>query len=192
MTTLKTKRLVLRPWREEDFEPFAGLNADPRVMECFPAPLSREESDQLAQRMQKNLEKRGWGWWAVSVPGVAEFIGFIGLSPLDPANFPVPFAPAVEIGWRLAFDYWGKGYATEGALAALHYGFDTLNLPEIVAFTAVQNRRSRHVMEKLDMHRDPEEDFDNPKLAEGHPLRRHVLYRLKKEEYAKVRLQTVL
>lgn len=191
MSTLKTKRLILRPWREEDFELFAKLNADPRVMECFPAPLSREESDQLAQRMQKKLEERGWGWWAVSVPEVAEFIGFIGLSPLEPANFPVPFAPAVEIGWRLAFEYWGKGYATEGALAALHYGFDTLNFPEIVAFTAVQNRRSRHVMEKIGMHRDPHDDFDNPKLAEGHPLRRHVLYRLKKEEYAKVHLQTV-
>ena len=178
MTTLKTERLILRPWKEEDLEPFAKLNADPRVMECFVSPLTKEKSDELARKVQKKFEEKGWGWWAVSVPGVAEFIGFIGLNSLDPSTFPVPFAPAVEIGWRLAFDHWGKGYATEGALAALEYGFKKLLLDEIVAFTTVQNVRSRKVMEKIGMTHDLKADFDHPNVPEGHPLRRHVLYRL--------------
>jgi len=176
---IKTDRLVLRQWRQEDLEPFAKLNADPRVMEYFPSTLSREDSDQLAKRMQTKIEENGCGFWAVSVLGIAEFIGFIGLNTLDPSTLAVPFAPAVEIGWRLAFDYWGKGYATEGARAALHYGFTTLHFKEIVSFTAVQNMRSRHVMEGIGMHHDPKEDFDHPKLPEGHRLRKHVLYRLK-------------
>ena len=182
MTILKTKRLLLRPWREEDLEPFAHLNADARVMEYFPSILSREESVQMAHRMQAAIEKRGWGFWAVSVPGIAEFIGFIGLNKIE-STYAVPFAPAVEIGWRLAFDYWGKGYATEGALACLKYGFEVLNLEEIVSFTAVQNQRSRRLMEKLGMHRDPKDDFENPKIPEGHPLRRHVLYRIRRKEW---------
>jgi 3-dehydroquinate dehydratase/shikimate dehydrogenase len=146
-------------------------------MEFFPATLSREESDQMAKRMQTKIEELGWGWWAVSAPGVAYFIGFIGMGSLDKANFPAHFVPAVEVGWRLDFDHWGKGYATEGALACLKYGFETLGLSEIVAFTAVQNARSRAVMERIGMHRNPKDDFDHPKLPEGHPLRRHVLYR---------------
>lgn len=178
MTVLKTKRLILRPWKEEDLEPFAQLNADPRVMEYFPSALSREESNQMAKRMQTKIEERGWGWWAVSVPGIAEFIGFIGLNNVDKSTLPVHFTPAVEIGWRLAFDYWGKGYATEGARAALQYGFEMLNLNEIVSFTAMQNIRSRRIMEKIGMHHNSKDDFDHPKLPEGHWLRRHVLYRL--------------
>ena len=178
MTTLKTKRLILRPWKETDWAAFAAMNADPRVMEYYPSTLSKEESDQVARRMQSKFEEKGWGLWAVGIPGIADFIGYIGLNHLDPSTFPVPFVPAIEIGWRLAFEHWGKGYATEGAKAALAYGFETLNLDEIVAFTAVQNMRSRRIMEKIDMHSDAKDDFDNPKLPDGHALKRHVLYRL--------------
>lgn len=175
--TIKTERLILRPWQEEDLEPFAKLNADPRVREYFPGLLSRQESDQSIKLMSEHIEKCGWGFWAASLIQTGDFIGFIGL---EDVNFKAPFThtPAVEIGWRLAFHYWGRGYATEGALAALQYGFESLNLKEIVSFTPVQNQRSRHVMEKIGMHHDPKDDFDHPKLSEGHPLRRHVLYRL--------------
>lgn len=183
MTTLQTKRLILRPWSEQDLEPFAKLNADPKVMEYFPGTLSKTESDQLANRIKTKIDEKGWGMWAVSVPGIAEFIGFIGLNSHDQVSLPVPFTPAVEVGWRIAFEHWGKGYATEGAKAALAYGFEKLNLGEIVSFTAVQNMRSRRVMERIGMHHDPRDDFDHPKLLEGHPLRKHVLYRLSQEEW---------
>lgn len=175
MTTLTTSRLILRPWKREDFEPFAAMNADPRVMEFFPSTSTREESDQSAERLKTEIEQKGWGFWAVSLPGVADFIGFIGLRYID---FSAPFTPAVEIGWRLAYDYWGKGYAVEGAKAALEYGFNELKLKEIISFTAEPNMRSRRVMEKLGMQRDLKGDFDNPKIPEGHPLRKHVLYRI--------------
>lgn len=189
--TIKTKRLILRQWREEDFEPFAQLNADPRVMEYFPTTLSREESDKMAKRMLMKIEERGWGWWAVSVQDAAEFIGFIGLNNVDKSILDTPFTPAVEIGWRLAYDYWGKGYATEGAAASLVYGFETLNLDEIVSFTAVQNMRSRAVMERIGMHHDSKDDFDHPKLPEGHWLRRHVLYRLGAREWRRVQVMNL-
>jgi len=189
MTTLKTERLILRPWCEQDLEPFAKLNADPKVMEYFPATLSKAESDQLAQRIITKMDEKGWGMWAVSVPGIAEFIGFIGLNSVDQVSLPTPFSPAVEVGWRIAFEHWGKGYATEGAKAALVYGFKTLNLGEIVSFTAVQNMRSRRVMERIGMHHNPKDDFEHPKLPEGHLLRKHVLYRLSQEEWQTHKLQ---
>lgn len=175
---IHTKRLILRPWRTEDFEPFAALNADPRVMEYFPATLSREESDALATRIQRGIETQGWGLWAVEVPGVAPFIGFIGLNQVT--SFQAYFTPAVEIGWRLGFSHWGKGYASEGAREAIRYGFETLKLPQVVSFTTAHNSRSRAVMEKIGMHYEGE--FNHPNLAERHPLRRHVLYRLKAQE----------
>jgi 3-dehydroquinate dehydratase/shikimate dehydrogenase len=177
---IKTNRLILRPWQEADLEPFAKLNADSRVMECFPSVLSRQESDDLARRIMAKHEEQGWGLWAVAVSGAANFIGFIGLAK---PTFEAHFTPAVEIGWRLAFDHWGYGYAAEGAKAVLSYGFETLDLPEIVSFTAIQNMRSRRVMEKIGMHHDAKDDFDHPKLAEGHLLKRHVLYRLNKKDY---------
>lgn len=177
---IRTERLVLRPWNSADLEPFAALNADPGVMEYFPSVLSRKESDALAARICTKLEEQGWGLWAVSVPDVANFIGFIGLAR---PTFDAHFTPAVEVGWRLASDYWGKGYATEGAKAALAFGFDTLNLEEIVSFTAVQNERSRRVMEKIGMDHATQDDFDHPKLVEGHPLKRHVLYRINQQEW---------
>ncbi len=178
--TIETKRLILRPWKEADLEPFAQLNVDGRVMEYFPSVLSRKESNDLARRIITNLEEQGWGLWAVAIPGVADFIGFIGLAK---PSFEAHFTPTVEVGWRLAFDHWGNGYATEGAKAALAYGFETLQLPEIVSFTAEQNTRSRRIMEKIDMQYDPRDDFDHPKLPEGHPLRKHVLYRINQQQW---------
>lgn len=182
MTTLTTKRLILRPWKESDLKPFAELNADPRVMEYLIGPLSQKESNELAVRIQNNIKEQEWGFWAVEVPGVADFIGFIGLAHV---LYSTPFTPAIEIGWRLACDYWGKGYATEGAKAALDFGFQSLKLNEIVSFTVANNLSSQHVMEKLGMHRDPKDDFDHPKVPEGHQLKRHILYRLKKNEWEK-------
>jgi RimJ/RimL family protein N-acetyltransferase len=172
---LRTGRLLLRRWRDGDRTPFAALNADPVVMEHFPAPLSRGESDALADRIEAGLEQRGWGLWAVEVPGSAAFVGFVGLNP---ATFAAPFTPAVEVGWRLAREHWGKGYATEGAMAALAFGFDTLALDEIVSFTTHANARSRRVMERLHMRHDSADDFENPNVAPGDPSRPHVLYRL--------------
>jgi len=185
MTILKTKRLILRPWREEDLEPFAQLNADSRVLEYFPSVLTHEESNNLALRLKVTLEKNGWGLWAAVLLETDEFIGFIGLNKWTKSSLPTHFTPAVEIGWRLGFEYWGKGYATEGAIACLGYGFETLSLDEIVSFTAVQNMRSRRIMEKIGMHHDPKDDFDHPKLPEGHWLRRHVLYRIEADKWEK-------
>ncbi len=183
MVTIKTTRLILRPWEKEDLEPFAKLNADPRVMEYFPKVKSSQESKEEYQRIIDHFQKHGWGFWAVSIIGEAAFVGFIGFIGLRYDDFPAPFTPAVEIGWRLAFDYWGKGYATEGATACLKYGFEILNLNEIVSFTSVPNIRSRRIMEKIGMHHNPKDDFDHPKLPEKHKLRRHVLYRLNASEW---------
>ncbi|MDQ6854161.1 MAG: GNAT family N-acetyltransferase [Actinomycetota bacterium] len=172
---LRTRQLLLRRWRNEDRTPFAALNADPAVMEHFPATLRHDESDALVDRIEAGFEQRGWGLWAVEAPGSAPFVGFVGLNP---ATFDAPFTPAVEIGWRLAREHWGKGYATEGALAALAFGFDTLSLDEIVSFTTNANMRSRQVMERLDMQHDDADDFENPNVPVGDPCRPHVLYRL--------------
>ena len=166
ISTITTERLILRPWKEGDLEPFARLNADSKVMECFLAPLTRKESDDLAARIQARMNEQGWGFWAVEVPGVADFIGFIGLGHVP---WEAHFTPAIELGWRLLQDHWGKGYATEGAKAALKFAFEQLKSDEIVAFTAIANVRSRRVMEKLGMHTDPKDDFDHPKVSEAIP-----------------------
>ncbi|MEV0969915.1 GNAT family N-acetyltransferase [Microtetraspora glauca] len=170
---IETERLVLRRWQEKDREPFAALNADPEVMEYFPATLTRERSDALADRVAAEFDDCGFGLWAVELSGT--FIGFTGLSV---PRFTAHFTPCVEIGWRLARSAWGHGYATEAARAALRHGFGELGLKEIVSFTAKQNMRSQRVMERIGMTRDPEGDFDHPALAEDSPLRRHVLYRV--------------
>jgi ribosomal-protein-alanine N-acetyltransferase len=172
---LRTERLILREWRPEDREPFAALNADPRVMECMPALLPRAQSDALARRSEQHFATHGFGPWAVEVPGVAPFIGFVGLSV--PA-FKAHFTPCVEIGWRLAAEYWGHGYATEAALAGARYAFEELDMTQLVSFTTPQNIRSRAVMRRIGMTHDEAEDFDHPRLPPGHRLRRHVLYRL--------------
>ncbi|MFG1612066.1 GNAT family N-acetyltransferase [Nonomuraea wenchangensis] len=172
---LRTARLLLRPWRPSDLEPFAALNADPSVMEHFPAILSRAESDRLAAASDDAIARQGWGRWALELQETGEFIGFTGLH--RPA-FEAPFLPAVEIAWRLSRRAWGHGYATEAATAALDFAFDRLGLEEVVSFTATVNTRSSAVMERLGMIHDPVGDFDHPVLPPGHRLRRHVLYRL--------------
>jgi RimJ/RimL family protein N-acetyltransferase len=174
LVEVRTDRLLLRAWRESDYEPFAAMNADPRVMRYFARTLTPEESDRLAARIQEHARRAGFGLWAVEIPDVTPFAGFIGLSV--PA-FTAHFTPCVEIGWRLAAEYWGRGYATEGARAALHFGFGALGLKEIVSFTTADNWPSRRVMERIDMTHDPADDFDGPGYGEGHPFRRHVLYR---------------
>lgn len=171
---LRTERLLLRRWRDDDRAPFAALNADPRVTEFLPAPLSRADSDALVDRIEAHFAAHGFGLWAVEVPGEIPFAGFVGLAV--PA-FEAAFTPCVEVGWRLAAACWGRGYASEGARAALAFGFAQLALAEIVSFTVPANVRSRRVMERLGMTRDPADDFDHPALPDGHPLRRHVLYR---------------
>jgi RimJ/RimL family protein N-acetyltransferase len=178
--TLTTTRLRLRNWQDADLEPFASLNADPRVMEHYPATLDRAQSDAFAIRARTKLAERGFGLWALEVRDGAPFVGYVGLA--EP-SFQAHFTPCIEIGWRLAYDHWGRGYASEAASAVLEHAFGMLALSEIVAFTAVGNRRSRRVMERLGMHRVPSEDFDHPSLPEGHPLRPHVLYRLTRQSW---------
>jgi len=171
---LRTQRLLLRRWRLEDLGPFAALNADPRVMEHFPAPYTPEETERMIARIEQQFEERGFGLWAVEIVDIAPFAGFVGLNV---TKFAAHFTPCVEIGWRLAAEHWGQGYATEGARAALTFGFDTLGLEEIVSFTVPENIRSRRVMERIGMSHDAAGDFEHPLLPEGHRLRRHVLYR---------------
>jgi RimJ/RimL family protein N-acetyltransferase len=172
---LRTDRLLLRRWRHSDREPFARLNADPVVMRYFVAPLTPAESGVLVDRIEAHWEKHGFGPWAVEIPGVAAFGGFVGLSM---PTFEAHFMPAVEIGWRLDRTYWGRGYATEAARAALADGFTRGGLKEVVSFTIPINLPSIRVMEKIGMRRDPIDDFDHPNLPPGHPYRRHVLYRV--------------
>ncbi|GGK24445.1 GNAT family N-acetyltransferase [Salinarimonas ramus] len=176
---LETERLLLRPWRDADLAPFAALNADARVMEHFPSVLDRLDSDAAAGRFRAAYARRGYGLWAVEVKGGAPFIGFAGLAP---APDDLPFAPAMEIGWRLAADHWGVGYATEAARAALAFAFERLRLPEIVSFTVPENVRSIAVMRKIGLARDPAGDFLMPARRPGRVARLHVLYRLRRPE----------
>lgn len=169
--TLRTERLILRPWRDDDLEPFAALNADPEVMEFFPSLLTREQSDALAERIRSHFAREAFGLWAVEIPGVAPFIGFTGLQRPS-------FMPGVEVGWRLARRYWGAGYATEAARAAVAWGFAHLDLPEIIAMVVPDNVRSQRVMAKLGMVRDPSADFEHPMIPAGSPRRAHWLFRL--------------
>lgn len=178
---IKTERLILRPWKKEDLEPLARMNSDPQVMEFFSSHLTREESLARLELYSKHIEDHGWGLWAVSVPGISDFIGWIGLWPI---TFQAHFSPAIEVGWRLLAEFWGKGYATEGARASIQYGFDVLKLDEIVATIVPANLRSKQVAEKLGMHTDPKDDFNHPLVPEGHILSRHVLYRIKANEWS--------
>lgn len=175
MDSIETPRLLLRQWRPEDREPFYRINSDPKVMEHFSGTLSRSESDQLVELAEAHFARHRFGPFAAELRETEQFIGFIGIS--IPA-FDAPFMPAVEIGWRLEPAFWNRGLATEGARAVLRYAFDVLQLKEVVSFTVPDNFASRRVMEKLGMTRDPADDFDHPRLPEGHRLRRHVLYRL--------------
>ena len=168
------RRVILRQWDDADLTVFAAMNADDRVMEFFPKKLSLEESREILARLKNGIEERGWGFWAVEING--ELAGFTGLA--KPA-FEAHFTPCTEIGWRFRPQFWGQGYATEAARLALLFAFSTLRLEEVVAFTATVNLRSVKVMQRLGMVHDPAGDFDHPKLATGHVLQRHVLYRLR-------------
>ncbi|MES9968432.1 MAG: GNAT family N-acetyltransferase [Candidatus Thiodiazotropha sp.] len=169
---VEADRLILRQWCDEDYAPFAGINADPRVMEFFPQILSRDESDDLANRCRELIAERGWGFWAVELKGCCDFIGILGLNaPQD----RLPCSPCIEIGWRFAYKHWGRGYATEAGNATLEFAFKTLMLDEVVAFTALKNQRSRAVMQRLGMS-NTNRDFDHPALVPNHPLSKHALY----------------
>ncbi len=180
-TPIRTDRLVLRHWRDADRAPFAAMNADPDVRRYLGDLLSREEADGFVDSVQAFWRDNGWGLWAVAVSGVAPFVGYVGLWPTD----LLPGGRRVEVGWRLAREYWGRGYATEAAREALRVGFEELDLAEIVSLTAVVNRPSIAVMERLGMVRDPSEDFDHPRVdRRAHPeLVRHVLFRLSRERW---------
>jgi RimJ/RimL family protein N-acetyltransferase len=176
---LLTPRLLLREWRDDDREPFAAMCADPEIQRYyFQPPADRAACDAWIDRMRRHNAEHGFAYWAVELPGEAGLIGAIGLTRVRSPGYP--FAPAVEIGWRLTRAYWGQGYATEAARAVLDDGFGRLALDEIVAFTLPANERSRRVMERLGMRRDPTGDFEHPGVPEGHAMRRHVLYRIRR------------
>lgn len=174
---IQTERLLLRRWKEEDRESFCRLNSDPRVMEFMPALLTRSESDLLVERINEHFRDHGFGLYAAELREDRTFIGYVGLAV---PSFEARFTPCVEVGWRLAANHWGRGLATEGARAVVKHAFGELGLDEIVSFTVPANVRSRRVMEKIGMTHDASEDFDHPNLPVGHPLRRHVLYRLRR------------
>ena len=175
---INTERLIFREWKGSDLELFAEINACKQVCEFLPGPLSRKESDLFAEKIICHFEKNGYGLYALELERAGKFIGFTGLNiPELISNF----MPAVEIGWRLAYNYWGKGYATEAAIAVLAYGFDKLALKEIVSFTVPANIRSRRVMERIGLHHNKNDDFNHPNFGDGHRLQKHVLYRLRKQ-----------
>ena len=179
---IRTERLLMRRWRDEDREPFAVMNADPAVMEHMQGTLTRERSDAYMDRIEAWWDDHGWGLWAIEVPGVASLIGHTGLWPAD----FVTGAPMVEVGWRIAREHWGHGYVTEAAREALRFGFEELGLDEIVSFTVPQNERSWRVMERIGLHRDPAGDFDHPKVdAVAYPqIVHHIFYRLGRADWA--------
>jgi len=175
---LRTERLILRPWCDDDLPAFAAMSADARVMKYFPGTLTRDESERIAARIRQTFAERGFGFWVVEIVDVAKFAGFVGLSV---PRFGAHFTPCVEIGWRLVAEHWGKGYATEAAASAMDFGLERYE--EIVAFTVPHNTPSRRVMERLGMSHDPADDFDHPDIAAGHSLKRHVLYRIRREDW---------
>jgi RimJ/RimL family protein N-acetyltransferase len=166
-------RVVLRGWQGCDRQPFATMNADPKVMEFFPQLLTPEQSLASFERLKKGIEDRGWGLWVVDISG--DFAGFTGLAE---TNFQAPFTPCIEIGWRFQTRFWGQGYALESARLALRFGFENLRLEEIVSFTARINKRSERLMQRLGMRASPKDDFEHPKIPPGHPVRDHVFYRI--------------
>lgn len=174
-----TQRLVLRPWRDLDAEEFARLNADPEVMAYFPAPLDRAASDELLGRARGHVDEHGWGLWALEERSTGAFVGFTGLAR---PRFEAAFTPCVEIGWRLARSAWGRGYATEAALAALDVGFRELGLRQVVSFTASVNLPSRAVMQRIGMRHDLADDFDHPLIDPASELCHHVLYRIDRDD----------
>ncbi|AVX26259.1 GNAT family acetyltransferase [Pseudomonas syringae pv. atrofaciens] len=179
---LDSARLRMRQWRDDDLPAFARMSADPRVMRHFPKPLSHLESAAMIGRLRGHFAELGFGLWALERKDTSEFIGFTGLHVV---GFKAPFTPAVEIGWRLAYDHWGLGFASEAAWTALGCGFERLELKEIVSFTAVNNQPSQKVMQAIGMQQDESGSFDHPNLEDGHPLKPHVLYRISHEQWLK-------
>ncbi len=174
-----TKRLLLRRWCEQDRAPFAAMNADAQVMRHFPAPLTARESDALIANIEEHFERHGFGLWALESKTSGELLGFTGLCFV---SFDAHFTPAVEVGWRLRRSAWGHGYASEAALASLAFGYEQLDVEEIVSFTSTRNERSRAVMERIGMTRDEAGDFAHPLVAAESPLAEHVLYRRARAE----------
>ena len=177
---IRTDRLLLRRWTDADLAPFAAVNADPAVMQHMQGLMSAEASDAFANRIELQWAQHGWGLWAVEVPGVAQFVGYVGLWPADYIADVM-----VEVGWRLASEHWGHGYATEAAREALRFGFEMVGLDEIVSFTVPQNVRSRRVMERIGLVRDPAGDFEHPRVDRvAYPhLVPHVFYRLSRADW---------
>ncbi|MDP4231542.1 MAG: GNAT family N-acetyltransferase [Bacteroidota bacterium] len=181
---LRTSRLLLRNWMESDLMPFIAMGQDERVMKYFPKLASEEATREFVAQQRESFAENGWGMWAVEELAGNEFIGFIGIRKLP---YELPFSslesPMVEIGWRLRPEWWNRGLATEGALACLKFGFETLHLKEIVSFTSLLNAPSIRVMQKIGMTRDPADDFDHPRVEEGHKIRPHLVYRMKEKDW---------
>lgn len=185
MTLIRTERLILRNWQDRDRGLFQRINSDERVMEFFPFRRDRDQSDAMLDRMRDGIAADGFGFAAIEIAETGECMGFAGLAKVD---YLEPYLPigSIEIGWRLAPEYWGKGYVTEAANAWLGFGFETLGTDEIVSFAVWNNARSTKVMERIGMTADPSGDFDHPRVPDSHPqLRRHVLYRLSRNDWAK-------
>jgi RimJ/RimL family protein N-acetyltransferase len=180
-TILRTRRLILRRWKESDLLPFARMNADQRVMEFMLGKMTKEETRQSIEGVKKHFDAHGFGRWAVEIDDSGKFIGFVGIS-IPP--YTLPFSPCVEVAWRICPEEWGRGYAPEAAKEALRDGFERVGLEEIVSFTTLTNLKSRRVMEKLGMQHCPDQNFDHPMVPEGHSLRRHVLYRMGKADWS--------
>lgn len=185
VNTFETERLIFRRWQELDSMPFYKMNSDPDVMEYFPKTLSRTESDSLIERIENSFEDRGYGLWALELKDNKAFIGFLGFNFTDLES---DFTPCIEIGWRIDKNYWGKGYATEGASKCLEVGFNTFFFQEIYSFTSKENTRSEKVMKRIGL--TYVKEFNHPRIDENHWLCRHVLYRLKKDEFEKMCLTT--
>ena len=185
---LRTKRTLLRQWKDSDLPAWCAMNADPEVRRYFPNVHTAEEARAEASRVRELIVQRGWGFWALELPGVTPFAGCVGLMV---PTFEAPFTPAVEVGWRLSREAWGQGYATEAARAALEFAFKHLDLDEIVSLTTITNEPSQKVMQRLGMQRDPRDDFDHPRIAAGHPLRRHVLYRVVRHRFENAAKETL-
>lgn len=184
MNIIETKRLILRTWQESDYEPMCQINQDKLVMEYFPELLDEKQTQKLISKVDKHYKDHGFTFYATELKDTHEFIGMVGLAYVE-MSFTEHFTPNIEIGWRLAHKFWGKGYATEAASAVLDYAFNKINLKEVVSFTTVNNERSRRVMEKIGMTNNPSDNFDHPKIPDDHPLKRHVLYRISKDVYDK-------
>ena len=181
---LRTPRLLLRQWKDDDLDAWCEMNADAEVRKYFASVNKRVDSEGEASRAKANIAHRGWGFWAIEVPAVDTFIGFVGLHA---PPFPAPWQPAVEIGWRLKRASWRHGYATEAAMAARNFAFNQLELPQIIAMSVVTNEPSHRVMHRIGMTRWEGMEFDHPRVPEDWPLKRHIVHRITRDEWLRSR-----